>query len=87
MEIKVLAPAKINLTLDVTGKRPDGYHNILSIIKVLIYMTQLPLPIMTAVRLPFRVIMRASLVMKKIFVTKRRKDFLLLPVTKDRAYI
>lgn len=28
MEIKVLAPAKINLTLDVTGKRPDGYHNI-----------------------------------------------------------
>lgn len=28
MEIKVLAPAKINLSLDVTGKRPDGYHNI-----------------------------------------------------------
>lgn len=28
MEIKVLAPAKINLTLDVTGKRSDGYHNI-----------------------------------------------------------
>lgn len=33
MEIKVLAPAKINLTLDVTGKRPDGYHNILSIMQ------------------------------------------------------
>lgn len=28
MELKVLAPAKINLTLDVTGKRPDGYHEI-----------------------------------------------------------
>ena len=28
MKIKVLAPAKINLSLDVTGKRPDGYHNI-----------------------------------------------------------
>ena len=28
MEIKVLAPAKINLTLDVVGKRPDGYHEV-----------------------------------------------------------
>lgn len=25
-EITLLAPAKINLTLDITGKRPDGYH-------------------------------------------------------------
>ena len=33
MEIKVLAPAKINLTLDVTGKRPDGYHNIATIMQ------------------------------------------------------
>lgn len=33
MEIKVLAPAKINLTLDVTGKRPDGYHNIESVMQ------------------------------------------------------
>ena len=30
MEIK--APAKINLFLDVLGKRPDGYHNIKSIV-------------------------------------------------------
>lgn len=29
--ITVKAPAKINLTLDVTGKREDGYHNIESI--------------------------------------------------------
>lgn len=28
MEIKVLAPAKINLTLDVKGKRADGYHEL-----------------------------------------------------------
>lgn len=28
MKIKILAPAKINLSLDVTGKRADGYHNI-----------------------------------------------------------
>lgn len=33
MKIKVLAPAKINLTLDVTGKRPDGYHNIESVMQ------------------------------------------------------
>ena len=33
MEIKVLAPAKINLTLDVTGKRPDGYHDIMTIMQ------------------------------------------------------
>lgn len=33
MEIKVLAPAKINLTLDVVGKRPDGYHNIETIMQ------------------------------------------------------
>lgn len=26
--LKVQAPAKLNLTLDVLGKRPDGYHNL-----------------------------------------------------------
>ena len=26
MAVRVLAPAKINLTLHVTGQRPDGYH-------------------------------------------------------------
>ena len=30
--IKVLSPAKINLFLHITGKRPDGYHNLLSLI-------------------------------------------------------
>lgn len=33
MEVKVLAPAKINLTLDVTGKRSDGYHSIATIMQ------------------------------------------------------
>lgn len=28
MEVTVLAPAKINLTLDVLGKRFDGYHDV-----------------------------------------------------------
>lgn len=35
MEIKVLAPAKINLSLDVTGKRPDGYHNIETVMQAI----------------------------------------------------
>ena len=26
--VTVLAPAKINLTLSVTGRRPDGYHEV-----------------------------------------------------------
>ena len=33
MEIKVKAPAKINLTLEVLGKRPDGYHNIATVMQ------------------------------------------------------
>ncbi|NQT69636.1 MAG: 4-(cytidine 5'-diphospho)-2-C-methyl-D-erythritol kinase, partial [Desulfobacteraceae bacterium] len=29
--MKILAPAKINLFLQVTGKRPDGYHDLISL--------------------------------------------------------
>ena len=29
--IKELAPAKLNLTLEVLGKRPDGWHEVRSI--------------------------------------------------------
>ncbi|MCM8815055.1 MAG: 4-(cytidine 5'-diphospho)-2-C-methyl-D-erythritol kinase [Candidatus Omnitrophica bacterium] len=32
-KIKELAPAKINLFLEITGKRPDGYHNICSLVE------------------------------------------------------
>ncbi len=28
MKVTVKAPAKINLTLDIVGKRPDGYHDV-----------------------------------------------------------
>ena len=31
MKIQINAPAKINLYLEIVGKRPDGYHNIESI--------------------------------------------------------
>lgn len=29
--MKILSPAKINLCLHVTGKRPDGYHNLVTV--------------------------------------------------------
>ena len=32
---KLAAPAKINLTLEVLGKRPDGYHEIKSIVQAI----------------------------------------------------
>ena len=34
-EIKVQCPAKINLTLKIAGKRPDGFHNIESIMQTI----------------------------------------------------
>ena len=33
--LTVKAPAKINLTLEVLGKRPDGYHEIRSVLQTL----------------------------------------------------
>ncbi len=33
--LKVVAPAKINLTLEVLKKREDGYHEIRSIVQTL----------------------------------------------------
>lgn len=33
MEIKLKAPAKINLSLDVLGRRPDGYHELATVMQ------------------------------------------------------
>ena len=35
MKIKIQCPAKVNLTLKVVGKRPDGFHNIESIMQTI----------------------------------------------------
>jgi 4-diphosphocytidyl-2-C-methyl-D-erythritol kinase len=33
--LKIKAPAKINITLEVLGKRPDGFHNIRSVVQAI----------------------------------------------------
>ena len=33
--LMAMAPAKINLTLEVLGKRPDGFHEIRSVIQTI----------------------------------------------------
>ena len=33
VEIVKFAPAKINLTLDILGKRPDNYHDLRSVMQ------------------------------------------------------
>ena len=38
---KLVAPAKINLALEVLGKRPDGYHDIKSIVQTLDFVDEL----------------------------------------------
>ena len=35
MEQPVLSPAKVNLFLKVTSKRPDGYHNLVSVVDII----------------------------------------------------
>src|SRR5215212_4006787 len=35
MPLELLAPAKINLTLEVLGRRPDGYHQIASVMQTI----------------------------------------------------
>ncbi len=50
-QVRVQCPAKINLTLKVTGKRPDGYHNIESIMQTINLYDYLNISIKPAERL------------------------------------
>ncbi len=42
-EIKLRAPAKVNLTLEVLGKRPDGYHELRSLVQCISLADELTL--------------------------------------------
>ncbi len=44
--IKIKAPAKINLTLDVTGRRNDGYHNLEMVIQTISVYDELEISIL-----------------------------------------
>lgn len=43
MALELLAPAKINLTIEVLGRRPDGYHEILSVMQTVDFCDRLRL--------------------------------------------
>ncbi len=48
----ILSPAKVNLFLKIVSKRPDGYHNIVSIVDIIslfdiIHMEEIPDDIVT----------------------------------------
>src|SRR4030043_361249 len=39
--LTLLAPAKINLTLEVLGERPDGFHEIVSVLQTINFCDRL----------------------------------------------
>lgn len=41
MEIKVNAPAKVNLAVDVLGRRPDGYHSVSLVLQAISIMDEI----------------------------------------------
>src|SRR5437660_1673383 len=43
--IRMEAPAKINLTLDVLGRRPDGYHELRSVMQTVALADELELAV------------------------------------------
>ena len=78
MDVKVLAPAKINLTLEVLGKRPDGYHDISTVMQSVDLCDQLPSVTMTAAKLPFPAIMTVSRVTTATYAQKAATDILII---------
>jgi len=45
MALKLLSPAKVNLFLDVVSKRPDGFHNILTVFERIDLLDEIELDI------------------------------------------
>jgi 4-diphosphocytidyl-2-C-methyl-D-erythritol kinase len=43
MALRVLAPAKINWTLEVMGRRPDGYHEVTTVLQTIALWDELEL--------------------------------------------
>ena len=35
MTLEIVAPAKLNLALEITGRRPDGYHDLVSVMQTI----------------------------------------------------
>ena len=35
MTLELIAPAKLNLTLEILGKREDGYHDVMSLMQTI----------------------------------------------------
>ncbi len=55
--VKILSPAKVNLGLWILGKRPDGYHEILTVFHVIdlcdeVYIKEGPLDVQTNTGIP-----------------------------------
>ena len=67
MQVKVKTPAKINLTMEVLNKRPDGFHNIQSVMQMIDLYDYLTIEV-------------KSRIMKKILFIKPQNSILIKPV-------
>src|SRR3989304_2340782 len=52
MPIELIAPAKVNLALEVTGRRPDGYHEVVSVAQTIALAARVVLDLATPIGLP-----------------------------------
>jgi len=51
MPIELIAPAKVNLALEVTGRRPDGYHELVSVAQTIDLADRVVLDLATTIEL------------------------------------
>ncbi len=63
--IRIEAPAKINLFLEVIGKRPDGYHNLATLFAKISLTDELALKKMAKPGISLRVVNKANLALSK----------------------